>query len=56
MLNQQFVDAMYHLAKFVAEYQTTVLEAIITEDTAVIHLIPVELYQALTDDEEDDDE
>ena len=55
MLNQQFVDAMYHLAKFVTEYQTTVLEAIITEDTAVIHLIPVELYQALTDDEEGDE-
>lgn len=56
MLNQQFVDAMYHLAKFVTEYQTTVLEAIITEDTAVVHLIPVELYQALNDDEEEEED
>lgn len=56
MLNQQFVDAMYHLAKIVTEYQATVLEAIITEDTAIVHLIPVELYQALTDDKEEDDE
>lgn len=55
MLNQQFVDAMYHLAKFVTEYQTTVLEAIITEDTAVVHLIPVELYQAMNDEEGDDE-
>lgn len=56
MLNQQFVDAMYHLAKIVTEYQATVLEAIITEDTAVVHLIPLELYQQLTEEEEEDDE
>lgn len=56
MLNQQFVDAMYHLAKIVTEYQATVLEAIITEDTAVVHLIPVELYQALNDEEEEEDD
>ena len=56
MLNQQFVDAMYHLAKFVTEYQTTVLEAIITEDTAVVHLIPVDLYQDLSSEEDDEDE
>ena len=55
MLNQQFVDTMYHPAKFVTEYQTTVLEAIITEDTAVVHLIPVELYQAMNDEEGDDE-
>ncbi len=53
MLNQQFVDAMYHLAKIVTEYQATVLEAIITEDTAVVHLIPLELYQQLTKEEEE---
>lgn len=56
MLNQQFVDAMYHLAKFVTEYQTTVLEAIITEDTAIVHLIPVELYQKLNDEGDYEDE
>ena len=56
MLNQQFVDAMYHLAKIVTEYQATVLEAIITEDTVVVHLIPVELYQALNDEEEEEDD
>lgn len=56
MLNQQFVDAMYHLAKIVTEYQATVLEAIITEDTAVVHLIPVELYQQLNDEEEEEEE
>lgn len=56
MLNQQFVDAMYHLAKIVTEYQATVLEAIITEDTAVVHLIPVELYQDLNDEEEEEDD
>ena len=55
MLNQQFVDAMFHLAKFVTEYQTTVLEAIITEDTAVVHLIPLELYEQLTEEEEEDE-
>lgn len=56
MLNQQFVDTMYHLAKIVTEYQATVLEAIITEDTAVVHLIPVEFYQALNDEEEEKDD
>lgn len=55
MLNQQFVDAMYHLAKIVTEYQATVLEAIITEDTAVVHLIPLELYEQLTEEEEEDE-
>lgn len=55
MLNQQFVDAMFHLAKFVTEYQTTVIEAIITEDTAIVHLIPVELYQQQCEGEDEDE-
>ncbi len=55
MLNQQFVDAMYHLAKIVTEYQATALEAIITEDTAVVHLIPLELYEQLTEEEEEEE-
>ena len=54
MLNQQFVDAMYHLGKIVNDYQNCVLEAIISEDVAVVHLIPAELYNELEDDEEDD--
>lgn len=56
MLNQQFVDAMYHLAKFVTEYQATVLEAIITEDTAIVHLIPIDLYTEMADEEDEEDE
>ena len=54
MLNQQFVDAMYHLGKIVNDYQNCVLEAIISEDVAVIHLIPAELYNELEGNEEDD--
>ena len=54
MLNQQFVDAMYHLGKILNDYQNCVLEAIISEDVAVVHLIPAELYNALEGDEKDD--
>lgn len=54
MLNQQFIDAMFHLGKFVVEYKTAALEVVITEDAAVVHLIPVDAYQEL--DEEGDDE
>ena len=36
--------------------ENCVLEVIVNGDVAVVHLIPVDLYQALTDDEEADDE
>ena len=55
MLNQSFTDAVYHLGKFVTEYQTCVLEEIMTDETALIHLIPRELYEELDDVEEDDE-
>ena len=55
MLNQSFTDAVYHLGKFVTEYQTCILEVIMTDDTALIHLIPRDLYNTLSDDEEDED-
>ena len=56
MLNQRFVDAVYHLGKFVTDNENCVLEVIVNGDVAVVHLIPVELYQALSDDEEGDEE
>ena len=56
MLDQKFVDAVYHLGKFVTDNENCVLEVIVNGDVAVVHLIPVELYQALTDDEEGDEE
>lgn len=56
MLNQSFTDAVYHLGKFVTEYQTCVLEVIMTDETALIHLIPRELYEELDDVEEDDED
>lgn len=56
MLDQKFVDAVYHLGKFVTDNENCVLEVIVNGDVAVVHLIPVDLYQALTDDEEEDDE
>lgn len=52
MLNQSFADAVYHLGKFVTEYQTCVLEVIMTDDTALIHLIPRDLYEDLADEDE----
>lgn len=56
MLDQKFVDAVYHLEKFVTDNENCVLEVIVNGDVAVVHLIPVELYQALSDDEEGDEE
>ena len=53
MLNQQFVDAMYHLGKIVNDYQNCVLEAIISEDVALVHLIPAEMYDGLEDFDDD---
>lgn len=54
MLNQSFTDAVYHLGKFVTEYQTCVLEVIMNDETALIHLIPKDLYEGLADEDEDD--
>ena len=56
MLNQQFVDAMYHLGKFVTDNENCVLEVIVNGDVAVVHLIPVDLYQDLSSEEGEDDE
>ena len=54
MLDQKFVDAVYHLGKFVTDNENCVLEVIVNGDVAVVHLIPVELYQQ--EDEEEEDE
>ena len=55
MLNQKFVDAVYHLGKFVTDNENCVLEIIMNDDGALIHLIPVELYQRLNEEDEDDE-
>ena len=56
MLDQKFVDAVYHLGKFVTDNENCVLEAIVNGDVAVVHLIPVDLYQDLSSEEGEDDE
>jgi hypothetical protein len=55
MLDQKFVDAVYHLGKFVTDNENCVLEVIVNGDVAVVHLISVELYHELNDEEEDDE-
>lgn len=55
MLDQSFTDAIFHLGKFVAEYQNSVLEIIMNEDTALIHLIPRDIYEGLEDTDEYED-
>ena len=55
MLDQKFVDAVYHRGKFVTDNENCVLEVIVNGDVAVVHLIPVELYQELNDEEEEDE-
>lgn len=56
MLDQKFVNAVYHLGKFVTDNENCVLEVIVNGDVAVVHLIPVNLYQALTDDDEEEED
>ena len=56
MLDQKFVDAVYHLGKFVTDNENCVLEVIVNGDVAVVHLIPVDLYQDLSSEEDDEDE
>ena len=53
MLDQKFVDAVYHLGKFVTDNQNCVLEVIINEDVALAHLIPVEIYMGMEEEEDD---
>ncbi len=55
MLNQRFVDAVYHLGKFVTENENCVLEVIMNGDGAIIHLIPVELYHQLNEEDDEDE-
>ena len=55
MLNQKFVDAVYHLGKFVTDNENCVLEIITNGEGAIIHLIPVELYKQLSEEDEDNE-
>lgn len=55
MLDQRFVDAVYHLGKFVTDNENCVLEVIVNGDIALVHLIPAELYQNLSEEGDEDE-
>ena len=55
MLNQSFTDAVSRLGRYVTEYQTCVLEVIMTDETAIIHLIPREIYEEMEDEDYDEE-
>lgn len=52
-MENQLANVIYHLGKFVTDNQNCVLEVLMDKDVALVHLIPVEIYDGLEDLDDD---